>query len=1047
MFCNLVHATALAERVDPEELHQIIGPYQQACTAQIAHFQGHVAQHLGDGLLVYFGYPLAHEDDPQRAVLAGLGILAELKRLNARLRRRVAAIREQPLQARIGIHTGLAIVGEPEGATRPGQLAVGDTINVAARLPALAAPDTLLVSDTTYALTSGYFSFEALGPQQLKGLSQPLGVYRVLGLGQAQDRFAVAVQSGLTPLVGRDAEAALLQGRWAAARERNGQVILLGGESGIGKSRLVQALQEAVVGEACICLHGRCSPFHQNTALYPVTGLLEQAFGFDREDAAQARWDKLLRALELQPLAPEALPLLASLLSLPMASRAMRAPRLSPQQTKERTRQAVLQWLSARSQTIPLLIVVEDLHWADASTLEFLGLLMDLIPTARVLLILSFRPEFTPPWAARSHLTPLVLGRLPTAMAEAMVVDIAGDKRLPPEVLREITSKADGVPLFVEELTKMVLESGLIHQVDNRYELTGPLPPLAVPATLHDSLMARLDRLATVKEVAQIGATLGREFSFDLLSAVSGLPEAGLRQALAKLVEAEVLYPHGLVPQAHYLFKHALIQDAAYQSLLKSTRQRYHQRAAQVLEQRFATTGETQPELLAHHYTEAGLVTQAIPYWQRAGDQAIARSANAEAVAHLSKAQELLSTLPETPETTRQELAVCLALGIPLMALKGPASPEVGILLDRARELCQIAGDDPERFRVLRGLARFYLIRGEHRTARELGEQLLAHGQATGDPALLLGGHYATGCPLFYMGRFELAHRHLAAGIALYDIEQHRADGLLHGALDAGVGCLCFDALTLWFLGYADQALERAKASLQLAEELAHPYTDAATRAFVAWVHMLRGEAQATRHHAEAAMALSQEHGLGLYLALSSQLHGWALTYCDQTDEGITRLRRGIDAYLATGGGAGGPAQLAALAESYCVRGQAADALTLLTQAFALVEKQGEHMFEAELHRLRGEALLRLVSDTPVEAELCFKRALETARRQGAQALALRAALSLGRLQRCQGNSTKACSELRTVRTDFTEGFDTSDWREATSLLEDLEHATGRNGG
>ena len=621
LFCDLVGSTALSAQLDPEDLREVVRAYQDTCTKVIARFDGHIAQYLGDGLLVYFGYPQAHEDDAQRAVRAGLGILEALGQLNTRLEQE--GLRPAPTQsrqrgvhlaARLGIHTGLVVVGDVGGGTRQEQLALGETPNLAARLQGIAAPNTLVISATTFQLLGGFFACQPLGTPPLKGQAQPLAVYRVLYESMARSRLEAAGSTGWTPLVGREQEIGLLRERWAQVKEGAGQVVLLSGEAGIGKSRLVQVLQAQVAAEPQAWLTPcQCSPYYQNTAFYPMIDLLERvALRFEREESPPQKISKLEGFLVQYglPLA-ETVPLLAALLSLPLP--ADYAPlTMSPEQQKQKTLHALLTILLRIAAQQPVLFVMEDLHWVDPTTLEFLSLLVDQGPTARILALCTFRPDFTPPWTGRSHLTQVTVHRLPRRQAAEVIRQVAHGKTLPAEVVEQIVTRTDGVPLFVEELTKMVLESDLLEEREERYELTGPLPPLAIPATLHDSLMARLDRLATVKALAQLGATLGREFSYDLLQAVSPWDEATLRRGLHQLVEAEFLYQQGLPPQATYTFKHALIQDVAYQSLLRSTRQQYHQRIAQALEAQFPETVATQPELVAQHYTAAGCAEQAV---------------------------------------------------------------------------------------------------------------------------------------------------------------------------------------------------------------------------------------------------------------------------------------------------------------------------------------------------------------------------------------------------------------------------------------------------
>ena len=585
LFCDLVDSTVLASQLDPEDWREVVRAYQDTCAKVIARFEGYIAQYLGDGLLVYFGYPLAHEDDAQRAVRAGLGMVEALGQLNVRLQQE----RGVALAVRLGIHTGLVVVGEAGGGARQEQLALGETPNLAARLQGIAAPNTVVISAATVQLLGGFFTCQSLGIPALKGLAQPLEIYRVLYESTARSRLEAAGSAGLTPLVGREQEVALLRERWAQVKDGIGQVVLLSGEAGIGKSRLVQVLTEYVAAEPQAWLTPcQCSPYYQNTALYPMIELLERvALRFEREESPQQKRRKLEGFLVQYGLPlTEAVPLFAALLSLPLDTDY--APlTVSPEQQKQQTLYALLTVMLRIAAQQPMLFVMEDLHWVDPTTLEFLTLLVDQGPTARILALWTFRPDFSPPWTGRSHLTQVTLPRLPRQQATEMTDRVAHGKALPVEVVEQVVAKTDGVPLFVEELTKMVLESGLLQEREDRYELTGPLPPLAIPTTLHDSLMARLDRLATVKSLAQLGATLGREFSYALLHAVSPWDEETLQRGLHQLVEAEFLYQRGLPPQATYLFKHALIQDTAYQSLLRSTRQQYHQRIAQVLEARF----------------------------------------------------------------------------------------------------------------------------------------------------------------------------------------------------------------------------------------------------------------------------------------------------------------------------------------------------------------------------------------------------------------------------------------------------------------------------
>ena len=633
MFCDVVDSTTLSSQLDPEDYREVIRAYQATCAEVIQRFEGHIAQYLGDGLLVYFGYPQAHEDDAQRAVRTGLGMVEALGTLNTGLEQDKGL----RLAVRVGIHTGVVVVGEIGAGRRQEHLALGDTPNIAARLQGYAAPDTVVISAATYQLIQGYFLLHDCGTQTLRGVATPLRVYRVLEESGAQSRLDIAATRGLTPLVGREQEVGVLSECWAQVKEGMGHVVLVSGEAGIGKSRLVQVLKDQIAHTAHTRIECRCLPQYQHSALYPLIGHLERLLALNRDDLPLEKLRKLEEALAQHALPlPEMVPLFAGLLSIPLPARYPPLT-LTPQRQRQKTLEALLAWLLAEATRHPVLFIVEDLHWGDPSTLEFLGLVVEQVPTARLCALFTHRPEFQPPWVPRAHMTPLTLHRLLSPEVERLSVAVAGDKALPVEVVQQVVSKTDGVPLFVEELTKMVLETDLLREHEDHYELTGPLPPLAIPTTLHDSLMARLDRLAPVKVVAQLGATIGRQFSYELFQAVSPLDETTLQQGLHQLVEAELLYQQGSPPQATYTFKHALIQDAAYQSLLRSTRQQYHQRIAQVLAEQFPETAETQPELLAHHYTEAGLSEQAIRYWQRAGRQAMRAFGQCGSDPHLTR--------------------------------------------------------------------------------------------------------------------------------------------------------------------------------------------------------------------------------------------------------------------------------------------------------------------------------------------------------------------------------------------------------------------------
>ncbi|MBI3250100.1 MAG: AAA family ATPase [Deltaproteobacteria bacterium] len=951
MFCDLVGSTALSEQLDPEELREVIQGYQATCAEVISRYDGHIAQYLGDGLLVYFGYPVAHEDDAARAVRAGLEIVAALQKQNAAMPLGVGARRAVPLQVRLGIHTGQVVVGEMGAGSKREQLALGDTPNIAARLQSLATPDTVVLSAATQRLVAGLFNCQDLGPHTLKGVSTPTRVYQAVSESDARNRFEAEASAGLTPLTGRDKELALLLRHWEQVQEGEGQVVLLSGEPGIGKSRLVREFRERVLCEEAIPIEFHCSPYHQNSAFYPIVDRLQRLLQWQKDEAAQTKLEKLQAMLARYTFPqPNTLPLLAALLSLPHPT-GVPPLTLSPQRQKQKTQEALIAWLLEEAAQHTVCCAWEDLHWADPSTLEFLQLLIEQVPTARLYVLLTFRPEFISPWGARSHLSYLTLNRLGRNQISHMVENVASGKTLRADLLQQIIAKTDGVPLFVEELTKSVIESvGATHASPQQ---------LAIPATLHDSLMARLDRLGPAREIAQLGAVIGREFSYELIHALSPLAEDDLQKSLNRLLEAELIHQRGLLPQARYIFKHALVQDAAYQSLLKSTRQQYHQQIAQVLEERFAEIKATQPELLAHHYTEAGLIEQAIPYWQQAGQQAAQRSANTEAFSHLTKGLKLLQTTPDSSDHVRQEITLQLALGNILLAAKGYGDPEVGQAYLRARDLCQQSRETSQIFPVLFGLWLFYSIRGELQTAKEITAQLLDLTNKGQDPEFLVEAYRAYGVTESHFGNFPSARTALEQALSLYDPQKHGIHAFSYGH-DPSIASLIYLAWSLWYLGYPDQARQSICEARRRSRELAHPFSLAFALGFGLILYQLCGEREAILQWEKEASALHAEQTFPLWESWSKVIRGWTAIEGNDTTRGIELIRQGIADSRATGTELMSPHWLALLATAYGKAGDTARGLATVAEALAIVATSKEAFYEAELYRLKGELLIQM---------------------------------------------------------------------------------------
>ena len=1033
MFCDLVGSTALSTRFDPEDLREMIGAYHGSVAANVGRFAGFVAKYMGDGVLVYFGYPIAHEDDAERAVRAGLAVIDAVRRLDL----------AEPLRARLGVASGLVVVGDliGEGAAQERGV-VGETLNLAARLQAVAPPNSIVIADGTRRQLGALFDFEDLGAQTLAGFAEPQSAWRVVGEGQVVSRFE-ALRSGLTQLVGRDEEIEQLIRRWTQAKGGSGKVVLICAEPGVGKSRLAEALASRIAAELPRRQRYFCSPHHQDSAFYPVIAQMERAAGFAHGDELPTKLVKLQALLAGTTPSLEDVGLIAELHGLPKSD-LLAVPDLTPQRKRERIFEALLRQVEGLSQQQPILMMFDDLHWIDSSSGELLDRLIERITAWPVLLLATFRPEFQPPWVGQPHVTLLTLPRLDQRHTMAMiasVVTIAGDRPLSSEIVEEIAERSDGVPLFVEELTKTVLEART--QAPAALDVA-PRPGLSVPATLHASLIARLDRLGpAAREVAQTAAAIGREFGFALLASVTTLPASQLREALNRLSDASLVFARGTPPDASYLFKHALVQDVAYGTLLRSRCQRLHRRIAVTLEKQFPEIVHAQPALLAHHCMKAALTEQAIAYLHQAAKQSVARSAMAEAVVQLGQALEMLAGLPVDPTRHRQELELQTTLGVPLLAIRGMASPEVGQAYTRAKELCLELGDTSHLASVLFGLWWFYEVSGDLHAAYEVAGQLLDMVRTWADSGPLVQAHRAMGQTLLWLGEFVPALEHFEEAMALYDPQQHRSLTLTD-AQEPGVLSRGFAAHVLWYLGYPDRALEIMSESLARAKEVGHPFSLAFALDHAAWLHHYRRETAETLEWAEEDIKFSGEQGFPFFLAQGSILRGWALTEQGLFDEGISQISRGLAAREATGALLVQPYWMSLLAQAHLRGGQVEHGQRILHRALAAVS--GQNVWKAELHRLQGEFLLARPracdhADTDqsiTRAEDCFRRAIQTARLQQSKSLELRAGTSLARLWTSQGNRKEARDLVGPIYNWFTEGFDTQDLKEAKALLDEL---------
>ncbi|MFT5175726.1 MAG: class 3 adenylate cyclase, partial [Gammaproteobacteria bacterium] len=996
MFADLADSTQLSQRFDPEDLRDINRAYQDAAKAAIEQYGGYVARYMGDGVLAYFGYPQAHEDDAERAVRAALQMVSSVRKLATSV----------TLAVRVGIASGAVVVGDiiGEGASQESAV-VGETPNLAARLQTLAMSNSVVIGDQTRRLTAGAFIYADLGEHSLKGFGGLKQVWEVRGETLAASRFEALRGGELATFIGREHDLAMLLERWGRAVGEEGQVVLVCGEAGMGKSRVTNALRKQLADSPHIWLRHQCSPHHTNSALYPFIVQMERAAGLLTSDDDKDKLRKLEDFLSRGkvPTDTETICLLAALLSISTSAR-FEPLALSPAEHKTRTFAALVGQLAGLADELPVLWVFEDAHWADPTTRDLLAQIIDELHDLRVLAVITTRPEFRPAWDGMVQVSTLPLGRLSKDQSRALVASLTDGKALPELVLEQIIAKTDGVPLFVEELTKTVLESDLLVDNADRYELAGRFSSLAIPSTLQDSLMARLDRLGEAKRVAQTAAAIGREFTRDLLLRVMAEDNVSVERALTQLVDSALLFARGVAPSDRYVFKHALVQEVALDSMLRTSRQAVHQRIAQVLESEYPTISMNEPERLAHHFGEAKQAERAIDYWHKAGRRAAERSAYVETVSHLSNALRLLATLADTEARDEQELALQGALGPALMAVEGFASDAVEQTYTRARQLCERTGKTDQLFQTMYGLFRLHLIRAQYDSAMSLAQELLLQAEAEDDRALRITAHRAIGNSALWLGDIAEAQLHLARGASLYNRGTDRGLALLYGD-DPGVDCLIYLSLAQWSIGQADQGLASRAQAVALARELSHPFSLGRALGFSCLVHCIRREFSAAAEEAEELLALSTQHGLVIWKSIAQVMLGISLSVNGESAPGLAMFNLGLTNFQATGARVVTRLLPALLADALARTGNvhaAVEALKIAAQA-----DDNTVFWDAEHHRIRGDLDGQLnVADSTIEAS--YQQALVISRRQGARAFELRAATALARFWCARGKRTQA---------------------------------------
>ncbi len=1031
LFCDIVGSTELSERLDPEVLREVVHAYHDTTGRVIGRYEGHNAQYLGDGLLVYFGYPIAHDDDAERAVRAGREIVTALSEMNQVLEREHGT----KISVRVGIHTGPVVIGAVGYGGRQENLALGSTTNIAARLEGVAEPNTVLISEATLRLIPGLFVTEEVPMPPLKGVTSAIRGYVVRHPSGVGSNLTDNVR--LTPLVGRELEVGLCLDRWEMVQDGAGQALLLSGDAGIGKSRLLAVLRERLAQAPHTWLECRGTYYMRQTAFQPVTELLEQAIGFQQSDTPEIKLERLRKGLEITGASAEqTLPLLAGLLSLPLPDGREAVSTTTSERQRKETIAALVGWIHAVAMRQPLVLIVEDLHWCDPSTIEFLGILIEQIEASRVMVVVATRPEAKLPWPSRSNQTPVVLSPLRRSQVATMITSVAGGRGVPEDMIEFIVDKAGGIPLYVEEITKMMIESEKVKLVDDHYELVGQIDTLKIPTTLKDSLMARLDSRAEAKELAQLAAVIGREFAYGLIETVTDLDESDLRRRLAELVSAELFYQRGVIPSATFSFKHALIQDTAYRSLLRSTRREFHARIARVLEADFPDLVRDRPEMMAHHCETGGLSEKALAYFVRAADAAATRSANREAIHHYEHALKALDSLPPSEDRSRQKLNLLLMISGCQTNAFGWGHQEVAATHRRIQKVNRDVSDPKLRSEALLALTTASNVRAEFDDARKRAADLASLGEETGDPLIKYMPLCQHAVTFYLQGNFQQAEEHFRLTEEGYDRDNHLPMARFTG-YDFRALARTFSSLILWLKGYPDQAIAKIQSAIAAAEEVQHYETAVIARCFYTWILLLRGDVSDAVEPAEEAVQISRTRQLQFLEGFGRTMLGLAMTANGNAREGIDEYRQGCKIMYDAGTRFHSAGVLGNGAAACLQTGDAGGARSALELAVMFQDASGERFWEPELHRLNGEVILAL-EEKASDAERHFQEAIEIARLRETRSFELRATISLARLWQKQGKRKEAMDILTPIYDWFAEGRDTVDLQEAESLLQAL---------